>query len=60
MALMVTDTHQPHHHNQEQQNTRQTVIIVIKFISVVTIVDKSIVVTRTVTAKHDLGQDIHC
>ena len=57
---MVTDTHQPHHQNQEQQNTRQTVIIVIKFISVVTIVDKSIVVTRTVTAKHDLGQDIHC
>ena len=35
-------------------------IIVIKFISVVTIVDKGIVVTRTVTAKHDLGQDIHC
>ena len=51
-----TDTPQ----SPAQQNIRQTWIIVINFISVVTIGDKSIVVTRTVTAKYDLGQDIHC
>ena len=50
-----------HTHSQSGATKHETAgIIVIKFISVVTIVDKGIVVTRTVTAKHDLGQDIHC